>query len=377
VRNALLGEAVKDIDIATTALPDEVMRLAGTAGLKPVPTGIEHGTVTVIANHTPFEVTTLRRDIETFGRHARVTFTRDWVEDARRRDFTINALYCAQDGTVHDPIGGYGDLAARRVRFIGEAEERIREDYLRILRFFRFAAEYVDGAPDAAGLAAAIALRDGLDQLSGERVRAEFLRLLSARRAPATLAVMDEAGILAHVLPVPANTGAVARLAAIERAVERPADPLLRLGALALDKPGDALTLRDRLRLSTTEYERLARMAMPDPAFAPAGGERDGKVFIYRHGNEAFADGLLLAWARGMAPPDDTALRDRLAVMGRWLAPALPVRGSDVVALGVPAGPEIGRVMAAFEDWWIARDFPSDPAALAAALQSFAKVTKS
>ena len=180
VRNALMGTPVKDVDIATTALPADVMRLATQAGLHAVPTGFEHGTVTVVAQHVPFEVTTLRRDIETFGRHARVTFTTDWTEDARRRDFTMNALYCSADGTVHDPLDGYADVLARRVRFIGDARERIREDFLRTLRFFRFVAEYGNGAPpDPEGLAAAIAEKAGLSGLSGERIRAELLLLLA------------------------------------------------------------------------------------------------------------------------------------------------------------------------------------------------------
>ncbi len=235
VRNALLGEPVRDIDIATTAEPVDVVRLAVAAGLKAVPTGLEHGTVTVIVHRTPFEVTTLRRDVETFGRHARVAFTTDWGEDARRRDFTINALYCDAAGTVHDPLGGYGDIAGRRVGFIGDAHERIREDYLRILRFFRFCAEYAQGAPDAAGLAAAIELRSGLDQLSGERIRAELLRLLAAPRAVETAVVMEEAGILDHALDarLPRSVDVLGRVAEIEAALGRDGDPVLRLGALA------------------------------------------------------------------------------------------------------------------------------------------------
>ena len=250
VRNALLGEPVKDIDIATTAVPEEVLRLAEAAHLKAVPTGIEHGTVTVIASHTPIEVTTLRRDIETFGRHARVTFTSDWAEDARRRDFTMNALYCGADGTIDDPLKGYPDLVSRRVRFIGEPHDRIREDYLRILRFFRFTAEYTDGLPDAPGLKASIELSDGLSGLSGERVRAELLRLLAAPRAAETLAVMNDAGLLERVLGSRGHLELLDRVAMIEQMLGRSPDALLRLGALAAARPGAALALRDRLRLS-------------------------------------------------------------------------------------------------------------------------------
>ncbi len=373
VRNALLGAPVKDIDIATTAVPGEVIRLAAAAGLRAVPTGIEHGTVTVVVEHTPIEVTTLRRDVETYGRHAKVAFTTDWAEDARRRDFTMNALYCALDGTVFDPLGGYGDLHARRVRFIGDAGARIREDFLRILRFFRFTAEYSEGAPDPAGLAAAIELKGGLDHLSGERLRAELLRLLDAPRAVATVAEMDAAGILAHVLGKPGNPVLLARLANIERALDRAPDPLLRLGALAATRPGDALNVRDRLRLSGAEFERLTRLGLADRAFDPVAPECEAKEFIYRHGAEAFTDGALLAWAKSADAPDDKPRRDRADLPHRWQAPELPIRGTDVIALGVPEGPAVGRVVHAFEDWWIKHEFPSDPALLAAELARVAK----
>src|SRR5690606_34591657 len=202
----------KDVDIATTALPQDVIRLAAAAGLGAVPTGLSHGTVTVIADHQPIEVTTLRRDIETFGRQARVTFTTDWSEDAARRDFTLNALYCDADGVVHDPIGGYPDLVARRVRFIGRAEDRIREDYLRILRFFRFTAAFAEGPPDAEGLAASTALAPGLAQLSAERVRAELLRLLAAPRAVEIVGVMADTGLVTALTGVDGDVGLLGRL---------------------------------------------------------------------------------------------------------------------------------------------------------------------
>lgn len=377
VRNALMGMPVKDVDIATTARPGEVMALAAAAGLKAVPTGIEHGTVTVIARHTPFEVTTLRKDIETFGRHARVTFTADWAEDARRRDFTMNALYCAADGTVHDPLDGYPDLAARRVRFIGGAADRIREDYLRILRFFRFTAEYAGGKPDAVGLAAAVALKDGLDRLSGERVRAELLRLLAAPGAVATIDAMASAGILEHVLARPGETRRLARLAEIEGALGRSPDPLLRLAALAVARPGTALDLRQRLKLSSAEYERLARLALPDRAFDPLTPESVAKEFLYRHGASVYADGALLAWAASDAPPDDAERRARAALAERWRPPELPVTGADVVALGVPSGPTVGHVLARLEEWWIGEDYPDDPQRISAELARLAMVTKS
>ena len=375
VRNALMGTPVKDIDIATTALPDDVMRLAKKAGLHAIPTGIEHGTVTVLAHHVPFEVTTLRRDIETFGRHARVTFTTDWREDALRRDFTMNALYCAADGTVHDPIGGYGDLAARRVRFIGDARARIREDFLRILRFFRFSAQYGNGVPDAEGLAAAVSEKSGLADLSGERVRTEILLLLVAPAAVKALSVMDQAGLLEPWVARPANIERLARLADIETALQRKGDPVLRLAALSRDEDLKVpARLQDRLRLSVAETAQLARAGMRDPAFEPASGERAAQAFLYRHGADAFVDGTLMAWARSSDPPNDARRTQHIRLPQRWQVPELPVRGADVLELGVPAGPEVGRVIAAFEDWWITQDFPCDPKRVRAKLRELAGV---
>ena len=375
VRNALMGTPVKDIDIATTALPDDVMRLAKKAGLHAVPTGIEHGTVTIIAQHVPFEITTLRRDIETFGRHARVTFTTDWREDALRRDFTMNALYCDADGTAHDPIGGYGDLVARRVRFIGDAHARIREDFLRILRFFRFSAQYGNGVPDAEGLAATIAERSGLADLSGERVRAELLLLLAAPAAVEVVRVMDEARFLEPWIGNPANVERLARLADIETAIQREGDPVLRLAALARDDDlKDPKRLQDRLRLSAEETTQLARAGVCDPALEPGPDERAAQAFLYRHGADCFIDGTLMAWARSNDRPNDAKRMRHIQLPQRWKVPELPVRGSDLLELGVPAGPEVGRLIAAFEDWWIAQDFPSEPERVRAKLSELIAV---
>ena len=362
VRNALMGLPVKDVDVATTALPEDVMRLAANAGLQAVPTGIEHGTVTVVTGHVPIEVTTLRRDIETFGRHAHVIFTQDWTEDARRRDFKMNALYCSADGTVHDPLGGYPDLVVRRVRFIGEAAARIREDYLRILRFFRFFAAY-DPAPqpDAEGLAAAVAEKAGLAQLSGERIRAELLLLLAAPRAIEAARTMHAAGLIEPLLGVPGDVDRLARLAAIETALAREPDALLRLAALALGPTCDAARLQERLRLSSAETARLSHAGVRHAALSPASDEHEAQAYIYRHGAQAFADGALIAWASSVDGPNDDARAQRVRLAERWQAPELPLRGADVLALGVQPGPEVGRVIAAFETWWIAEGFPVDP----------------
>src|SRR5262245_52645555 len=260
VRNALMGEPLGDIDLATTAVPDEVMRRASAAGFKPVPTGIEHGTVTVVIDSRPFEVTTLREDVETFGRHASVRFGRDWRKDAERRDFTMNALSASTDGAVHDYVGGLDDLRMRRVRFIGEPAARIAEDYLRILRFFRFHAAYGHGAPDRAGVKACIEGRAGLAQLSRERVRMEMLKLLLARYASGALTTMSDAGLLLQVLGGVADLAAFERMTKIEAALRLSPDPVRRLGALAARIHEDAERLQQRLRLSNAEFERLTSM---------------------------------------------------------------------------------------------------------------------
>ena len=258
VRDTLLGLPVSEIDLATTARPDQVMALARTAGLKAVPTGIEHGTVTVIANGVPFEVTTLRRDVETFGRHATIAFTEDWEEDARRRDFTLNALYAGSDGAVFDPLGGYADLVAGRVRFIGDAEARIKEDYLRILRFFRFNAYYGKGPFDPEGLQAAVRLRAGLDQLSAERVAAEFRRLLVAPQAMRAVEALFDYGLLSGLLGSVPRLERFKRLIAIEEMLGLVPDAMVRLAALAVFVEEDAERLAARLRLSNAEQAVLA-----------------------------------------------------------------------------------------------------------------------
>jgi poly(A) polymerase len=377
VRNALLGVPVKDVDIATTAAPPDVIRIAEAAGLTAVPTGVAHGTVTVIASHQPFEVTTLRRDIETDGRRAKVGFTTDWAEDAARRDFTINALYCDADGTIYDPLQGYADLAARRVRFIGDAQDRIREDYLRILRFFRFSADFAAGELDAAGLAASVALATGLEELSAERIRSELLRLLAARRAVEIVSIMNDVGLIEKLVGVAGDVAQFKRLTEIEAELTGEIDPLLGLAALAGVRPGRSRSdLGLRLRLSNAEAERLQRLALPDPAFDPDRPEREARAFLYRFGVEAFRDGVLMAWTRSEAPADSSHWRQRFLLSNRWKAPDLPVRGSELLERGLAEGPAIGRVMRAFEDWWISEDFPKDELRLAHALSDLIKANR-
>jgi poly(A) polymerase len=369
VRNALLGLPVVDIDIATPARPEQVMAAARAAGLAAVPTGIEHGTVTVVASHVPHEVTTLREDVETHGRHATVAFTDDWAADARRRDFTINALYCSATGEVFDPLGAFADLAARRVRFIGEARQRIREDYLRILRFFRLTAEYGEGPPDAESLAACVAEREGLARLSAERVRQEMLRLLAAPRAVELVRAMQDYGVLAYVLPAAPRPGLLARLASLEAGLGLAGDAVLRLAALAVELPEDADRLRERLRLSNEEHARLSRAALCTPDIGPASPEDAAKAYLYANGAAAYRERVLTVWARTGDAPADPAWRDRYCLTERWQPPRFPLGGADVVALGLPPGPRVGELLRALEAWWIAGDFAADETALRAQLQ--------
>ena len=301
VRNALLGEPYDEIDIATTAVPDEVIRRVETKGFKPVPTGIDHGTLTVVVDGHPFEVTTLRTDVETFGRKATVRFGRDWRADAERRDFTMNALSANVAGTVYDYVDGLADLRARRVRFIGNPATRIAEDYLRILRFFRFHAAYGEGAPDAAGLHACIRGRAGLDQLSRERLRMELVKLLVARRAVPVLAVMADAGLLGLVLGGVPQIESVAAMADRETALSLRPDPVRRLAALAVQVTEDAERVWERLRLTNVEHARLTSMGDAWWRVSPEHGEAAARALLYRLGPERFVDRVLMAWAHAQA----------------------------------------------------------------------------
>ena len=360
VRNALLALPPGDIDVATTAVPDEVIRRAEAAHFKPVPTGIDHGTVTVVVEGRPFEVTTLREDVETFGRHATVRFGRDWKRDAERRDFTMNAFSLSADGEVHDDVGGLPDLKARRVRFIGDAATRIAEDYLRILRFFRFHAIYGEGAPDPEGLHAAIVAREGLEQLSRERVRMELIKLLVAPRAAAALAVMSESGLLGPVLGgVPLLSGFV-RMSEIEAALGFGADAVRRLGALNVLIAEDAERLLSRLRLSNAEHARLAAMGTGWWHLSPEMDESAARELIYRIGPDAFAERALLAWARSQAGADDPAWHALAMLPQRWSAPAFPLKAADFIARGIEKGPALGKALARAEEAWIAAGFPVD-----------------
>jgi poly(A) polymerase len=360
VRNALMNLPPGDIDIATTATPEEVIRRVTMAGFKAVPTGLEHGTVTVVIAGSPFEVTTLRVDAETFGRKATVRFGRDWKADAERRDFTMNALTATADGKVHDYVGGLADLDARRVRFIGDPAMRIAEDYLRILRFFRFHAAYGEGEPDPAGLAACIAGRRGLEQLSRERVRMELLKLLVAKGVVPALTAMADAGLLGSVLGGVPLTESVARMAEIETALGLAADPIRRLAALNVFIIEDGERLWQRLRLTNAEHELLASMGDGWWRVSPDAGENAARGWLYRLGPEQYGNRVLLAWARASAQPDNEDWRRLATLPQRWTAPVFPLRAADFMQRGVEQGPALGAALRSAEQAWIAADFPAD-----------------
>ena len=372
VRNALLRLPVDEIDVATTAVPQEVMRRVAAAGCKAVPTGIEHGTVTVVIDQKPVEVTTLRQDVETFGRKARVAFGRDWRADAERRDFTINALSASVDGTVYDYVGGIDDLAAHRVRFIGEPQRRIEEDFLRILRFFRFHAHFGEGAPDPVGLHACIRARAGLETLSRERVRMELLKLFVAARATPTLAVMAESGLLATVLGGIAFIASFENMIKVEAALGAVPDPVRRLGALGVWVAEDAERLSQRLRLSNAETERLLTLEHWW-RIAPQAGEQAARALLYHLGPQSVADRVFVAWARSEAGVADRAWHELATLPQRWTAPVFPLKAADFTRRGVAAGPALGAALRAAEAAWIAADFPADRAALDAIADGAAK----
>lgn len=366
VRNAMFGQMPDEIDIATTAVPDTVIERARTAGFKAVPTGIDHGTVTVIVDGRPFEVTTLRKDIETYGRKAKVAFGRDWKADAERRDFTMNALSLDRTGHVFDYVGGLADIDARRVRFIGDPAKRIAEDYLRILRFFRFHATYGRGVPDPAGLAACIAARDGLSHLSRERIRMEILKLLRAEHATPTLAVMAEAGLLELVLGGVPLLASFENTCKAERAAGVDGDPVRRLGALAVSVAEDADRLWQRLRLTNSEHARLTSIGEGWSQVTPAQGEAAVRELLYRLGPDCFMDRVLVAWSRSPAGAANPEWQHLARLPARWTAPKFPLKAKDFTKRGVEKGPRLGAALAAAEEAWIAAGFPSDARTLAA-----------
>lgn len=373
VRNTLLGQPVTDVDIATTTIPDETVRRVEAAGFKAVPTGIEHGTVTVVAAGRGYEVTTLRDDVDTDGRRATVRFGRDWQRDAERRDFTINALYATAAGDVVDLVGGRADLETRTIRFIGEAETRIREDFLRILRFFRFFAWYGAGRPDAEGLKACARLKEGLDRLSAERVWTELRKLLSAPDPSRALLWMRQAGVLSRILPESEKWGIdlIHPLVGAEADLGWPPDALLRLEAVIPPDAERAAALAKRLKLSTAQAERLKKWAAEAPV-TPQTADLALARRLYSGDRQAIVDRLRLslAAARGRAASDAGALMEAgslsrlLDFAEGWEKPVFPLRGRDLSALGFAEGQRLGDTLKKLEAEWLASGFVLDRAAL-------------
>lgn len=368
VRDLLLDRQIGDLDLATPLLPEAVMARLGRAGIRFIPTGLQHGTVTALAGEAPIEITTLRRDVETDGRHAVVAFSEDWAEDAARRDFTMNALYLDADGQLWDPVGGLEDCLAGRVRFVGDPARRIEEDVLRLLRFYRFLAHYGRGEADQAARAACRDNAAMLPRLAGERVRNELLKLLTAPDPAPIVALTIADGVLPQILPVQTgktelDPGLLANLVKLETALALDGrEPLRRLAVLL--PPGSVAVIAARLRLSSVERERLIDLdgRLPPPPLDPDPSlQRRAR---YRLGPERWQDLVLLLGAANDGF-DAAALVQQAA---SWPIPALPVGGADIRNLGIAEGRQIGALLQAVETWWIDGDFSADRAACLAKL---------
>ncbi|HRD46089.1 MAG TPA: CCA tRNA nucleotidyltransferase [Caulobacter sp.] len=374
VRNALLRQPIDDIDIATTLTPDQVTEALEAAGIKVVPTGVDHGTVTAVVAGKSFEITTLRKDVSTDGRRAVVAFTQDWSEDAVRRDFRLNALYADATGRIFDPTGqGVADALAGRIVFVGDPMTRIREDYLRILRFFRFQAWYGKGEPDAAALAACKALKGMLSGRAAERTQKELLKLLAADDPRASLRLMAATGILGAVMPQVKALTRFERLVEIETEQLFENDPELRLAAMIPDDPKVAQDVAERLRLSNALKDRLIAAAGREPRVVSWMSPRETRRAVYAIGVRAFVDRVKLAWAasdRDAAAPQWRAL---IPLAESWTAPPFPLTGEEVIAAGVPKGPMVGQVLKEVEAWWIDLDFIDDKLAAVERLKAVAQ----
>ena len=362
VRDAIVGFGTGDIDLATPARPEAVMAALAASRIKALPTGLAHGTVTAMVRPRTFEITTLRRDVETDGRHARVAFDAGWAEDAARRDFTINAIYMAPDGMLDDPVGGRADLAARRVRFVGDAATRIAEDVLRILRYYRFEARFGGGDGDVEARAACRDAAGKLSTLSAERVWRELSALLGLPRPIRALTMMRDDGILAALLPEGTRLDRLERVLAWESiwdgAAMKPFPNILwRLAALIdVDRSG-AVALARRLRLSAAQRERLTGLAKPWP-LDPSANEQAQRLALYRVGWENFLGIVYLLAAEGRLSAKK--LNEVIRQAGRWTPPAFPLGGEDVTALGIAPGPRVGRLLSAVKRWWEEGDFAAD-----------------
>lgn len=376
VRNALLGREVDDIDIATTLTPEEITKKLEAAGLKAVPTGIEHGTITAVSKGKPFEVTTLRRDVSTDGRRAVVAFTKDWAEDAQRRDFTMNALYANASGEVFDTVGGVADLQAGRVRFVGDPTTRIREDYLRVLRLFRFHAWYGKGEIDADALRASATEKSGIAQLSGERIQKEMLKLLAAENPVPVLRTMAASGILSEVLQGELNFARLERLCAVDSDNFFKPDALLRLAAFLPSDDAIADDVAARWRLSNVDRDRLADIAGAREKIVSYLSIKEVRKLIYKLGNKRFHDRVFLKWCGDPKESNGVMWRALLQHSAAWIPPKFPLDGGNVMAAGVPQGPMIGRILSEVEEWWVDSDFVEDEFSLAERLKAVVQATR-
>jgi poly(A) polymerase len=356
VRDALLGLPVKDIDIATPEPPERVTELVEQAGLRAIPTGIDHGTITALCDGIPFEITTLRRDVETFGRHARVSYTNDWQEDAARRDLTLNALYCDPDGTVFDPVGGLADLKEGRICFVGDARARIEEDVLRLLRFFRFYAYYGIGTADPEAIAACREMAPQIETLSVERVWKEMSRLLLAPDPAPAFDLMATNGVLSHLLPEVVDSDRLPALIKAEVATQTAPDYLRRLATIVEPEKDGSRALAARLKFSNADRDQFCGLC--DPVVRPDPGIdlKQNRVALYRLGPELFSEFILV---RAAQEPDQDWL-SLFPLPQTSPVPLFLITGQDVVDLGVPTGNEIGALLVQVEKWWIAGDFQAD-----------------
>lgn len=356
VRDSLLGATVHDIDIATDAVPQRIIELLTAARIKAIPTGIEHGTVTAVIGEQSFEITTLRRDIATDGRHATVAFGTDWRVDAARRDLTINAMSMTPDGDLRDPFNGADDLAAGCVQFVGDADQRVQEDYLRILRWFRFYAHFGNPPANAEALAACTRFADRVTTVSRERIHHEFFRLLAAPDPLESIRLMVECGVIQVILETPINLAAIGHLLKVEHELDQAFDPVVRLASL-LHGTSEIGGLAARLRLSNTEQKRLDGAAAAAPVLIAGASPHDRRVMFYRYPSELIRDRILMQW---IADPDQTDWRVWWDSCHSFQRPVFPISGKDVVAVGLGEGPQVGVLLQKVESWWEDQDFAPD-----------------
>lgn len=357
IRNTILGQKVKDIDIATNADPDTSMSLAQNAGLKVIPTGLQHGTITVVSDNIPYEVTTLRQDVETDGRRAKVAFTTNWKADASRRDFTMNALYVDAKGNLYDPLNGYEDLKAKRVRFIGNPTDRIREDYLRILRYFRFKAEYGLDTLDLPSLHACVREKEGLRQLSAERISTEMQRLLIAPAALKVIETMFSYGLLTDILGSIANPATLKKLIELDTILKHRPDCMLRLAVLSLYIREDGVRITKRFRLSNEQKKDLLQILQTPDTVNKTLTELQAKELLYRLKTDAYRNKILYHWSLSADLPDNSQWKKLYDLPETWQPPAFPLKGRHLSEIGVCNGPEMGKLLKSLEKTWIENDF--------------------